>query len=78
MALHQILALVVLIALGIAVDAGVKLVRAKKRPHTDTAWQRRRLALALAVFLALAAAFLAINPDRPGTPPGPSSEGPAE
>ena len=66
MALHQILALVVLIALGIAVDAGVKLVRAKKRPHTDTAWQRRRLALALAVFLALAAAFLAMNPDNPG------------
>ncbi len=78
MALHQILALVVLIALGIAVDAGVKLVRAKKRPHTDTAWQRRRLALALAVFLALAAAFLAVNPDGPGTPPGPSSEGLAE
>ncbi len=78
MALHQILALVVLIALGIAVDAGVKLVRAKKRPHTDTAWQRRRLALALAVFLALAAAFLAVNPDGPGTPPGPSSEGAAE
>ena len=66
MALHQMLALVVLIALGIAVDAAVKLVRAKKRPGTDTAWQRKRLALALAVFLALAAAFLAVNPDRPG------------
>ena len=66
MALHQMLALVVLIALGIAVDAAVKLVRAKKRPGTDTPWQRRRLALALAVFLALAAAFLAVNPDNPG------------
>ena len=68
MAFHQILALAVLVALGIAVDAAVKLVRAKKRPHTDTAWQRRRLALALSVFLALAAAFLAVNPDSPGTP----------
>ena len=68
MALHQILALAVLVALGVAVDAAVKLVRAKKRPHTDTAWQRRRLALALAVFLALAAAFLTVNPDNPGTP----------
>ena len=68
MVFHQILALAVLIALGIAVDAGVKLVRAKKRPHTDTAWQRRRLALALAVFLALAAAFLAMNPEGSGTP----------
>ena len=66
MASHQILALAVLIALGIAVDAVVKLVRAKKRPGTDTAWQRRRFALALAVFLALAAAFLAVNPDSPG------------
>ena len=66
MAFHQILALAVLIALGIAVDAAVKLVRAKKRPGTDTAWQRRRLALALAAFLALAAAFLAVNPDSPG------------
>ncbi|MCY3670469.1 MAG: hypothetical protein OXH14_05245 [Alphaproteobacteria bacterium] len=66
MASHQIIALAVLIALGIAVDAVVKLVRAKKRPHTDTAWQRRRFALALAVFLALAAAFLAVNPNNPG------------
>ena len=66
MAFHQILALAVLVALGIAVDAAVKLVRAKRRPHTDTPWQRRRLALALAVFLALAAAFLAMNPDNPG------------
>ena len=66
MAFHQVLALAVLIALGIAVDAAVKLVRAKKRPGTDTAWQRKRLALALAVFLALAAAFLAVNPDNPG------------
>ncbi len=65
MALHQAVALAVLIALGIAVDAAVKLVRAKKRPHTDTAWQRRRLALALAAFLALAAAFLAMKPDGP-------------
>ena len=78
MALHQILALAVLIALGIAVDAAVKLVRAKKRPHTDTAWQRRRLALALAVFLALAAAFLTTNPDSPGTPRSLSSEGVSE
>ncbi len=68
MALHQILALAVLIALGIAVDAAVKLVRAKKRPGTDTAWQRKRLALFLAAFLALAAAFLTLNPDSPGTP----------
>ncbi len=66
MALHQLLALAVLIALGIAVDAAVKLVRAKKRPGTDTVWQRKRLALALAAFLALAAAFLAVNPGNPG------------
>ncbi len=66
MALHQIVALAVLIALGIAVDAAVKVVRAKRRPGTDTAWQRRRLALALAAFLALAAAFLSINPGNPG------------
>ncbi len=78
MALHQILALAVLIALGIAVDAAVKLVRAKKRPGTDTAWQRKRLALFLAVFLALAAAFLTINPDSPGTPQSLSSEGVSE
>lgn len=75
---HQILALAVLIALGIAVDAVVKLVRAKKRPHTDTAWQRRRLALALAVFLALAAAFLTVAPEGPGTPSGLSSGGTTE
>ena len=66
MAFHQILALAVLIALGIAVDAAVKLVRAKRRPGTDTAWQRKRLALSLAGFLALAAVFLAVNPDNPG------------
>ncbi len=66
MALHQLLALAVLITLGITVDAAVKLVRAKRRPGTDTAWQRRRIALALTIFLVLAAAFLAINPDSPG------------
>lgn len=78
MAFHQILALAVLIALGIAVDAAVKLVRAKKRPHTDTPWQRRRLALALAVFLALAAAFLTVAPEGPGAPSGLSSGGTTE
>ena len=78
MALHQILALAVLIALGIAVDAAVKLVRAKKRPGTDMAWQRKRLALFLAVFLALAAAFLTLNPDSPVTPPSLPSEGVSE
>ena len=66
MALHQILALAVLVALGVAVDAAVKLVRSRKRPDIDRAWQTRRLALALAVFLALAAAFLAVNPNNPG------------
>ena len=68
MALHQILALTVLVALGIAVDAAVKLVRARKRPYIDKVWQRRRLGLALAAFLALALVFLAINPDSPVTP----------
>ena len=66
MASHQILALAVLIALGIAVDAVVKLVRAKKRPHTDTAWQRRRFALALAVFLALARRVSGGQPEQSG------------
>ena len=67
MALHQILALAVLVALGVAVDAAVKLVRARKRPDIDKVWQRRRLGLALAAFLALALVFLAINPDSPVT-----------
>ena len=57
-----------LVALGVAVDAAVKLVRARKRPYIDKAWQRRRLGLALAAFLALALVFLAINPDSPVTP----------
>ena len=68
MAIHQILALAVLVALGIAVDAAVKLVRARKRAGIDKAWQTRRLGLALVVFVALASVFVAISPDSSGAP----------
>ena len=59
---QPMLALMVLIALGIAVDSAVKLVRSKRRPGIDAAQQRRRFALALAAFLALALAFLSLFP----------------
>ncbi len=65
MMLHQIAALAVLVALGVAVDAVVKLVRLRRRgdPGNNSAYQKRRLAAALAAFLALALLFLAVSPD---------------
>ncbi len=67
MALHQIAALAVLVALAFAVDAAVKLVRLRRRGLApERARQARRLAVALASFLALALLFIALDPGRAG------------
>jgi len=65
MLFYQITAVAVLLALSVAIDAVVKLAQLRRRlaPEIGKAYQKRRLAIALAAFLALALLFLAVSPD---------------